>query len=690
MTGFASITFAPMVSWWVILALASVAALLVLYGLWQRIPGTVWRMAAFAALIGLLSDPSLVSEERQMHPDVGVIVVDESASQSIGERQIVTEQAVEHLLKQAENAKDLELRIVRVDGKGDREDGTRLLNALERSLSDVSPKRVAGAVLVTDGQVHDLDTNLRDAIAPVHVLLSGNTSEKDRRLVVVQAPRYGIVGEKLTVTVRVVDQGYGDDARRARVSVRRPDGSAQSYDMRVGRDHKIPLTLEHAGPSVVELAVEAAEDELTLRNNRAVVVTNGVRDRLRVLLVSGKPHSGERTWRNLLKADPSVDLVHFTILRPPEKQDGTPINELSLIAFPIRELFEVKLDEFDLIIFDRYHRRGVLPSVYLDNIADFVREGGALLEAAGPAFASPLSLYRTPLESVLPGRPSGNVFESGFRPALTDAGYRHPVTTDLQGAGNAGDVSPTWGRWFRMIEAEATSGNALMKGIGEKPVLILDRVGEGRVAQLLSDQSWLWARGFEGGGPQSELLRRLAHWLMKEPDLEEDRLSATVHGDEIRIERRSLLEQTSDVTVTGPREQTWSVALKTEAPGRSAGSLTVTEPGIYRLSDGKFTTVAAVGGLNPLEFQDVRTTDTKLGPVAEETGGGVIWLSETGLPDLRRVRPGRDAAGRSWIGFKANKDYLVTGVRQIDLLPPLVVLLITLGTLIFGWRREGR
>ena len=142
-----------------------------------------------------------------------------------------------------------------------------------------------------------------------------------------------------------------------------------------------------------------------------------MRDRLRVMLVSGEPNQGLRAWRNLLKADPSVDLVHFTILRPPNKQDSTPVRELSLIPFPTNELFDAGLGEFDLIVFDSYHRRGILPMMYLGNVVDYVVGGGAVLDAAGPAFASPLSLSGTPLGAILPGRPTGRVFREEFRPA---------------------------------------------------------------------------------------------------------------------------------------------------------------------------------------------------------------------------------------------------------------------------------
>src|SRR5213078_871238 len=204
-----------------------------------------------------------------------------------------------------------------------------------------------------------------------------------------------------------------------------------------GQTVNVDIDIKHAGPNIVEIEASPLENELTPVNNRAVVAIDGVRDKLRVLLVSGEPHSGERTWRNLLKSDASVDLIHFTILRPPEKQDGTPINELSLIAFPTRELFsprpQGRLDDFRLIIFDRYARQ-VLPILYFENIARYVRQGGAVLVAAGPDYASPTSLWRTPLDSVLPAEPSGRTTDMPYRARLSELGKRHPVTRGLEGA----------------------------------------------------------------------------------------------------------------------------------------------------------------------------------------------------------------------------------------------------------------
>ena len=319
------------------------------------------------------------------------------------------------------------------------------------------------------------------------------------------------------------------------------------------------------GPNIVEIEAAAVDGELTAVNNRAVVVIDGVRDKLRVLLVSGEPHAGERTWRNLLKSDASVDLVHFTILRPPEKQDGTPINELSLIAFPTRELFQQKINEFQLIIFDRYARQGVLQMIYFDNIVRYVRQGGAVLVAAGRDYASPTSLWRTPLVSVLPAEPSGQTTETPYFPRLSELGKRHPVTRGLEGSA---EDPPHWSHWFRSVDARAEKGTTVMEGPEGKPLLQLSREGEGRVALLLSDHIWLWARGFEGGGPHIDLLRRLSHWLMKEPDLEEEALRLSVRGHDLTVQRQTMADTVDQVTLTMPSGKTQTLTLSS---GRARG-----------------------------------------------------------------------------------------------------------------------
>ena len=696
-----SLTAAPLLPWLLVALLATVGGLCLGFGILRRAPGLGWRAIAIAVLLAALANPSLIEEQRAPRRDVAIIIVDDSPSQSIGDRRQATEAALAALQQRLAREPDLDLRVIRAGapqpGAGD--EGTRLFVALDRAMADVPRQRLAGIVMITDGQVNDVPSGdsqtLAQAVgAPLHVLLSGRPDESDRRLVVAQAPSFGLVGKQVQLTIRVEDlpeaaaEKSGEEPNEARVTWRKDGGAAQQLMVPVGRDVPLTVPIDHGGSNVLELEVAPGPRELTLVNNRAVVVVNGVRDRLRVLLVSGEPHAGERVWRNMLKTDPSVDLVHFTILRQPEKQDGTPIRELSLIAFPIRDLFETKLDDFDLIIFDRYSRPGVIPQAYLENVVRYVRNGGAFLEAAGPNFGTPMSLSRTPLGSILPDEPTGEVYDEGFKPQLTDLGRRHPVTEGLPGAGPRGG-EPSWGRWFRQVDARVHNGVTVMTGDRGDPLLVLDHVGKGRVAQLLSDEMWFWARGFEGGGPQAELLRRLAYWLMKEPDLEENDLRAAVDGDRLVVSRQSLEPNDRPVTVTAPDGSSRSMQLTPDHGGRSTGSLAIDQMGLYRVRDGSRTALAAAGPLNPIEFADVRTTPEKLAPVVAATGGGIFWVGSGSLPEIRRVAPDRAAAGTNWMGFRANRDYTVTGLTETPLLPALAALVLIVGGLVAAWRREG-
>jgi hypothetical protein len=682
-----TVLFDPVPPDWLLAALAAGGLALAGYGLVRRARGTAWRALVLAVLWLALLDPSAGREQRQPLADVVALAIDRSPSQEIGERAEATAAAAAALEERLARLPGIELRTVTVKGGGGAE-GTRLFSALSGLLADVPRERLAGTIVVTDGQVHDAPDATAPDFGPLHVLLTGRAGERDRRLVLETAPSYGMVGEAASIVVTVDDVSAGEAVP---VTLRVDGGRARRALARVGEPTEIAVDIEHAGITAVEIEVEPGEFELTPANNRVVAVLNGVRDRLRVMLVSGEPNPGLRTWRNLLKADPSVDLVHFTILRPPNKQDLTPVRELSLIPFPTNELFATNLAEFDLIIFDSYHRRGILPMVYLSNVVDYVLDGGAVLDSAGPSFASPLSLAGTPIGTILPGRPNGRVFREGFKPRLTAEGFRHPVTAELPGAradGAAGE--PGWGRWFRQIGVDLDSGVVLMSGTGERPLLVLDRIGEGRVAQLLSDHSWLWARGFEGGGPQSDLLRRLVHWLMREPDLEEDALVAEARDGRIEITRRSLAPAPGSVRAIAADGSESDLALADRGDGRATATLAAEAVGLYRFEHAGHTAIAVVGTANGRETEDVRATEAILGPLAEASGGAVVWLAEAGLPDLRRVREGRDAWGRGWIGLLERRQHQVIGLEQVPLLPAWLLLALSLGALMLAWRAEGR
>jgi len=676
--------FDPLLPWPVLAALALAALAAVVWGFAMRARGTGWRAAFAAVLLLVLAGPELYRERSRPLPDRVLLVVDESFSQRLGERPVRTARAVEALREALARFDDLEVETVRVPG--DAREGTMLFRTLRRRLATAEGDRLAAVILVTDGRVHDVPADARGwpEGVPLHVLLTGRRDERDRALVVEAAPTYAVVGEPQEVVLRVVDEPPAPGTRaRLRLAV---DGrTVLERTVPVGEAVRVPFTLEKGGAAVLEAEVSPLAGELTRRNDRVTLTVHGVRDRLRVLLVSGLPHQGLRVWRNLLKADPNVDLVHFTILRPPEKMDGTPIRELALIAFPTTELFEDKLEEFDLVIFDRYMRRGLLPLIYLDNIARYVEAGGALLEAAGPEFATPLSLARTPLARVLPAGPTGEVLEVPFRPTVTAVGRRHPVTRGLA----ADPAAPAWGRWLRLVDAEVTRGEVVMTGADGRPLLVLARVGEGRVAQLLSDQAWLWARGFEGGGPQARLLRRLVHWLMKEPELQEERLVARSRGDRIEIERRTLAAAPVTVRVTSPSGRTAEYRLVPDEDGIARLVVEAPEEGLYRVDDGTRVAFAAPRPIARRELEGVRATDALLRPLVAATGGAVVRL-EDGVPRLRRVGEGRPAAGRGWIGLRTRGQRVVLGGARMPLLPPWAVLAILAGLAVLAWWVEGR
>ncbi|RMF40995.1 MAG: hypothetical protein D6754_01945, partial [Alphaproteobacteria bacterium] len=676
----AAISFAPLIPLPLLAALAGAALVLVIFALWRGGAGWWLRGLGFAVLLAALAGPTLREELRDPLSDVVFVVIDESASQEIEDRAALTAdtaEAVEAALKRFARARPdaapVETRVVRLHPQTGiaADPGTRLMTALSEAAAEVSPDRIAGAILISDGQVHDADV-LESFPAPLHLLLTGREDEWDRALKLQAAPAFGIVGEEVTLKLMIAPLGATPEGVAGDAELRVAIDGKPAFSLRVpvGRSIELPLEIAHGGANIIQLSTPVLDGELTERNNAAVVTINGVRDRLRVLLVSGEPHPGERTWRNLLKADPSVDLVHFTILRPPEKQDGVPVFELSLIAFPTRELFMEKIDEFDLIIFDRYRRRGVLPRTYLANVVRYVEEGGAVLVASGPTYAGLESLHRTPIREVLPADPTGRIVEKGYRPQVTPTGFRHPVTEALEGAlPPPGGSEPSWGRWFRLIEMKATRGETLMAGPGNRPLLILDRPGKGRVAMLASDHAWLWTRGFEGGGPQAELLRRLAHWLMKEPELEEEALVAEVSGALIRITRRSLKDLPEDVTVTGPDGAETVLTLKLTRPGRWTGEFRAPEAGLYRIADAEREIVTAVGPSAPKEFADPISTGRVLAPVIEPTRGGVIRLAAAGTPEIRRIRKGRLAHGRGWIGIAEREAYAVRDIRLTPLAP---------------------
>ena len=689
-----SIAFSPLLSAPALYALAAIALIISTALFWRGARGAWLRTMAFALLLLGLCDPNLVQENRRPLKDIVAVVVDRSGSQDIGERPRQTDEARDELETRLKALGDVDLRVAETSREESDTEGTKLFAALRGVLADAPPERIGGAIMITDGVVHDIPTSAAALgfNAPLHALITGHDGERQRRIELVEAPRYGIVGKDQVIVARVLDSA--DRGEPARLAVRRDGETIANIDGRIGERIDVKVPVEHAGPNVVELEVAPVKNELATDSNRAVVDIEGVRDKLRVLLVSGKPHPGERMWRNLLKSDANVDLVHFTILRPPEKgADGTPINELSLIAFPVADLFGRRIKDFDLIIFDRYAQQSILPDLYLDNIANYVREGGALLMAEGPEYSTPDGLYYSPLGAIAPAQPTSEDLEVPFRAKVSETGLRHPVTRGLAGLESDGG-EPSWGRWFRIIGAKATGGQTVMNGPSDKPLLVLSRVDKGRVGLLLSDQMWLWARDYDGGGPYLDLLRRLAHWLMKEPELEEEALRARSKGREVTVERQSVSGEEPEVDLVAPNRVKTKLALAPVAPGLTRAHVTVDRFGLYRVEDGAHTALVNVGPDNPLEMQDVVSTMEKLRPIAEATGGGVRRLAAgpgdaIAAPRVVSLNPSPSYSGTDYIGVKRTGSTELIGVRSTSLASGFFGLALLLGMAVAAWLVEG-
>ena len=689
-----SFAFDPLIPWPLIAVIGAIALIAAFFAGAGRLRSMFWRTLAAVALIAALANPQDVEEDRTPLRDVVLVITDDTESVSLGERNEMVAAAVADLESKLSGDPTLEIITARIPVDTD---GTRMTATLIEALGNVPTNRLAGMIAVTDGQVHDLPENpenLLPAGVPFHALIIGDPERRDRRIRTTLAPRFGLVGEQVDFEVLVEDPGH--EGERALITIKLNGETQARFPATIGNTISIPLTVERRGPNTVELEVEAAPDELTEKNNVFITEISGIRDRLQVLLVTGEPHMGGRAWRNLLKSDPAIDLVQFTILtNPREKRTGAPSRELSLIAFPTRQLFEEKLNEFDLIIFDQFKRRvasvrggrasPIMSPIYLQNIAEYVENGGALLVATGPPYASRASIFRSPLAAVLPARPTGETFDESFRPELNSKGRRHPIT-----AGFVGNEADSWGPWYRIIESNVVGGDVLMEGPSAEPLLLIDRVGDGRVGMVMSDQAWLWAKGWQGGGPYSEIFRRLSHWLMGEPDLDAEKLTARADGGKIEFERRSLNVETGTVEVKKPDGTTETVTLKPAGEGRFVGFASGAGQGAYRLASDEINTVTAIGTLNPKEFSDLTPTGEILAPLTSGTGGLSVMIGDgLSTPAIRRIKAGAKTSSENWMGLISHEAYTVQASRRTPLAPGWLYFLLAAIALGWAWRREG-
>lgn len=666
-----ALVFQPLLPWPVLLpALVLLLAPVALAALARR-----WRMAAARLLVAatlalVLLQPARRIEERQPQADIAVAVLDTSGSMAVDGRGAQARAALAAL--RAGSPPGLRWRVVEAGDK------TRLGEALTRAIGQAPAERLAGAVVVSDGIVTlDAPPALPPG-RPLHVLLAGDPAMIDRRLSVVAAAPYAVVGGRAGVVLSAegVPAGTAVDW-----SI---DGQTQP-PATVGGDGRVRLAVPVArrGPIAIAAGVPPAAREPVIANNAVLTHVNGVRERLSVLLISGAPSLSTRSWRDILTADAALETVHFTILRLPTSFDPTPTHELSLIPFPVEQLFEQRLGRFDLIVMDRFDQLDLLAPQYFTAIADYVRKGGALLVVPGRDFTRPTGLFNTALGPMLPARPTADWSGALTRPSLTAVGARHPVTATLPAAwGGRRD----WGRWSGHLPARAIRGDTVLATGDGAPLLVLDRQARGRLGLLLSSDVWAWGRGVEGGGPRDVLLGRLVHWLMQEPDLEEESLAVAAGTDRLMVTARALASA-APLRVTTPAGRTSTLPLTPDAQGVARLGVTAPAPGLYRVERGDLRRFALVGA--DAERQEVRPRTRPLDGLARASGGGTFWLKD-GVPAVRRTARGDRQAGGGWLGLVGNNSGALLGVREAPVVPALLLWALVAASLGLAWVSERR
>lgn len=562
---------------------------------YRKIPGTTLRSGAAAAVFAALANPQAIDEEKRVLPRVIPVFMDESAS--LGSRGSYVKETFSLLESQLSALGPVTLRQVSFgnDEMSASKPGTHLAQTMQMTLNTIPEDEMGAVFIVSDGIVADINNIAGKNInAPVHALIVGEEGEEDFYLDVISAPSIGIVGEEQNIEFSVVD-GKSSDLHTATASV------SIFYNGQKVRTNTIPVNDPQnivlseiypdglqLGPNLIDIHIEGIEtganrtpEEVSYENNRITIITEGISDRENWLLFTGEPGPGTRLWRNMLTSGASNRLLHFSYLRPLDKEDMTPLRDLATTVLPVVEVFEQKLSEQDVVIFDNYTFNGVIPASYFTHLNRYVEEGGSLIIVGADTLTSPASIAKTTLSEIMPLLPLEDalVYTNGFVPAVTEDGLRHRITGDIV------ESSPpeTWGPWYMLAQTVARpEATVLLEDGAGTPLLAIQTVGKGRVAMLGSNQATVWAAGHKGGGPAVDLYENLAGWLIRNPKFDDENLRLVEKGGQIAVELRTMKDTVDPVRITKPSGETFDVLPELSTPGVYTFQFPVHEKGGYR------------------------------------------------------------------------------------------------------------
>ncbi|MGE5182335.1 MAG: glutamine amidotransferase [Acidobacteriota bacterium] len=429
---------------------------------------------------------------------------------------------------------------------------TLIRKALEFVRSRYEGHDLAGIVLISDGAAtgsFDEDSGdgavrdfLRSLDTRVHTVWAARDGLKDVAVAKVMADEFAFV--RTVVRIEAVLHTTGLPARSVPVTLS-TDGKPlreKTIELPAG-DHDVHVTFEvtppRVGRYVYEISTPVAPGEAVATNNARSFVVRVIRDKIRVLQVSGQPSWDVRALRQMLKSNPNVDLISFFILRTQDDVSLVPNDEMSLIPFPTRELFEQQLPSFDLIILQNFEYLPYGIGDYLENIRSYVEGGGGLAMLGGAQSFTSGGYYGTPVAAALPVElygpfDTGPVIDTGkFQPQLTDAGLQHPVTS-LRYA--ADDNRNTWKQLPPLEGVNLVAGakpDATVLAVHPKlktkagkpmPVIVAGEYGKGRTLAVTTDT--LWRYGFvaaahpgDDGRNYTKLWENAIRWLIQDPDL---------------------------------------------------------------------------------------------------------------------------------------------------------------------------
>ena len=653
------------------------------------------RFITFVIILVIIFNPIVNSTDKELKNDIVIIVSDftKSIKETSKENKVkIVKQNLNDQLKKFNNLNVLNINVLEEKENTSLEIdnyGTLIHKSITRSLNNINIDRVSGIIVLTDGQIHDMQNfNTISKSIPIHFMIIGNKQEKDQFLLAENIPKYVLLGNNLEFNVEIISN-IGESKVKTSFFL---DGSLiKTMSLIPNKAHKISLPLKHAGENILDIKINNNSKEISFLNNSITQVVNGVHDRLRVMLISGEPNMGLRNLRNILNSDPSIELIHFTILRPPTKRDLTPVKELSLIPFPTQELFAADISKFSLIIFDQYGLQGILPPKYLDNITRFVIEGGALLDIAGKKYVSEESLTYSPIKKILPTKPLSDFQSNGFKPLLTEIGERHPITNKIKD--NYNNNNNEWGNWFSFTKSSIISGKKLMH-FDNYPILVVDKVGQGRVAQILSNQSWVWQKSEKNRGPLIALIRNTIQWLLKNPRMEENFIQFKKNNKQVLVQLNSLKSGDVSSQITTPSNKKIKMVLKDNKKGMLEGTFISDEKGKFKITFNEKEKFIHIGEKNKIELLDIRSSDKTIKEYInkkhENSDLITIFWEEEGIPEVVRVYNNKVINGKKWIGI-LKKNVVKEGASvKKEFFKWYLIFFLLVSFLFLSWYREGK